>query len=251
MNEAAVLFRKYAKESGVEISPAQLDLFSRYADLLGEWNRKINLTAVRDPEGIASKHFLDSVLLLHYAQIPQGAKVIDIGTGAGFPGIPLKILRPDLQLTLLDGLNKRLVFLAALLKELNFSAELVHARAEEAARQKQYRQQYDFAAARAVAPMPALCEYCLPFLKNGGVFAAMKGPDAEAELESAQRAVAALGCSAGPHFSYRLPAGDGRSLLLFRRTGPLPDQYPRHGSKIAKSPLLSISKQKEAKKKHD
>lgn len=240
MNESAALLKQYASDAGLAVSPEQLEQFSRYADLLTEWNQKVNLTAVTEPEGIASKHFLDSILILKYIKIPKEAKVIDIGTGAGFPGVPLKIIRPDLQLTLLDSLQKRLTFLEMLLREISVSAELVHTRAEEAARQKQYRQQYDFAAARAVASMPVLCEYCLPFLKEGGVFAAMKGPDVKAELTSAEKAVSLLGCSTEKTVTYTLPAGDGRSLLFFRRTGSLPDKYPRHGSKIAKFPLLSV-----------
>jgi 16S rRNA (guanine527-N7)-methyltransferase len=248
MNPAAEHLREIVSAYEIPLSARQLDAFSKYAELLTEWNEKVNLTAVTDPQGIAEKHFLDSLLILKYTEIPAGARVIDIGTGAGFPGVPLLILRPDLHLTLLDGLNKRLVFLEELLKELGLSAELLHARAEEAARQPEYRQAFDFAAARAVAAMPVLCEYCLPFLKRGGVFAAMKGPDAAAELASSKRAVALLGCEPVRSVSYALPAGDGRSLLLFRRVKPLSDIYPRHGSKIAKAPLLSVSEQKEAKK---
>jgi len=240
MNETAALLREYAEQERIAIPEGRLEQFGIYADLLAEWNAKMNLTAVVSPEGIAAKHFLDSILLLKYADVPAGAKLIDVGTGAGFPGVPLLILRPDLKLTLLDGLNKRLVFLGALLKELGLSAELVHARAEEAARKKPYRQAFDFAAARAVAAMPVLCEYCLPFLKPGGVFAAMKGPRADAELAAAERAVSVLGCRAEKPVHYSLPAGDGRTLLLIRRTGPLPAAYPRQSARIAKSPLLSV-----------
>lgn len=237
MSGAASLLKTYAEECGIEISSAQEEQFRVYADLLVAWNEKVNLTAVTDPEGIAAKHFLDSILLLKYAEIPQGETVVDIGTGAGFPGVPLKIMRPDLKLTLLDGLNKRLVFLAELTKTLGIEAEIVHARAEEAARQKRYRASFGFASARAVAAMPVLCEYCLPFLKKGGVFAAMKGPGAGEEEKSAEAAIALLGCTMEKTVCYTLPAGDGRTLFLIRRTGPLPGEYPRHGSKIAKSPL--------------
>lgn len=239
MSDAASLFVSYASKYGITVTAEQEEQFRIYTNLLVEWNEKINLTTVTDPEGIAEKHFIDSVLILKYAEIPQGEKVIDVGTGAGFPGVPLKIMRPDIKLTLLDGLNKRLLFLGELMKSLNLSAEIVHARAEEAARQKEYRMQFGFASARAVASLPALCEYCLPFLKNGGVFAAMKGPNASEELKNAEAAISILGCETVKTEGYSLPAGDGRTLFLIRRNKPLPVQYPRHGSKIAKSAISS------------
>lgn len=237
MNETARIFSDYAEKEEIPVTSEQLEKFSLYADLLAEWNEKMNLTAVKTPDGVAAKHFLDSALLLKYAFIPDGAKLIDVGTGAGFPGVVLMILRPDLRVTLLDGLNKRLIFLGELLRALGFSAELVHARAEEAGRQKAYRQAFDFASARAVAAMPVLCEYCLPFLKTDGVFAAMKGPAAASELASASRAISLLGCSALPPVEYSLPAGDARTLLLVRRTAPLPAAYPRPSAQISRSPL--------------
>lgn len=223
---------------GLAVSPEQAEQFQTYLMLLTEWNEKMNLTAIKDPAGVTEKHFLDSILILKYLELPRGASLIDVGTGAGFPGVPLKILRPDLRLTLMDGLNKRLIFLSELLKALNLSAEIVHARAEEGGRDGKYRLSFDFAAARAVAQLPVLCEYCLPFLKEGGVFAAMKGPGVGEELKSAEKAVSLLGCAAADGVrEYTLPGGDGRSLIFIRRTGPLPAAYPRHGSKIAKSPL--------------
>lgn len=237
MSDAASLFREYARGYGIEVTREQEEQFRVYAGLLTEWNEKMNLTAITDPEGIAAKHFLDSALLLKAFSPAQGESVLDVGTGAGFPGVPLKILRPDLRLTLLDSLNKRLVFLEALLKGLGLCAELVHARAEEAARQPKYREKFGFAAARAVAAMPVLCEYCLPFLKLDGVFAAMKGRVSPGEDGGARKAAAVLACRVAEVKEYALPAGDARSVYLFRRTGPIPALYPRHGSKIAKQPL--------------
>lgn len=226
-----------AEKYGISVSPPQAGQFQVYLELLAEWNQKMNLTALKEPEEIAEKHFLDSILILKYLQIPQGAKVIDVGTGAGFPGVPLKILRPDLNLTLMDGLNKRLIFLEELLRNLSLKAEIVHQRAEEGGRKPEYREQFDLATARAVARLPVLCEYCLPFLKTGGIFAAMKGPEVALELGSAEKAIALLGCETVSSVDYALPGGDGRSLVIIRRKIPIPAAYPRHGSKIAKSPL--------------
>ncbi|QNK39498.1 16S rRNA (guanine(527)-N(7))-methyltransferase RsmG [Caproicibacter fermentans] len=226
-----------AADYQITVSPLQAEQFQTYLELLTEWNQKINLTALKEPEEIAEKHFLDSILILKKLEIPRGARLIDIGTGAGFPGVPLLLMRPDLKLTLMDGLNKRLVFLEELLRVLSLNAELVHARAEEGARKPEFRTKFDFAAARAVARLPVLCEYCLPFLKDGGIFAAMKGPEVGRELESAKRAIKLLGCETISSREYALPGGDGRSLVLIRRNAPLPREYPRHGAKIAKSPL--------------
>lgn len=226
-----------ASAYGITVSPAQADQFQNYLELLSEWNQKMNLTALKEPEEIAEKHFLDSILILKYFDIPHGASIIDIGTGAGFPGVPLKIMRPDLQLTLLDGLNKRLIFLKELLKAISLSAEVVHLRAEEGGRKSEYRQKFDFATARAVARLPVLCEYCLPFLKIGGIFAAMKGPNVKEELQSAHNAIDVLGCELSSTCEYTLPGGDGRSLVFIRRSRPVPEKYPRHGAKISKSPL--------------
>lgn len=222
---------------GITVTQSMAEQFQVYLELLTEWNQKMNLTALKEPEEIAEKHFLDSILILKFLKIPQGAKLIDVGTGAGFPGVPLKILRPDLRLTLMDGLNKRLIFLKELLRELSLQAELVHLRAEEGGKKPEYREQFDVATARAVARLPVLCEYCLPFLKKGGVFAAMKGPEAQKELDSAEHAVRLLGCETVSSASYELPGGDGRSLVLIRRRVPTPPAYPRHGAKISKEPL--------------
>lgn len=226
-----------AQDAGIVLSGEQTESFQQYMELLLNWNEKINLTAIKEPEEIAYKHFLDSILILKYLNLPEGAKLIDVGTGAGFPGVPLKLMRPGLNLTLLDGLNKRLVFLQDLAEKLHFSAEFVHARAEEAGRQAAYRGKFDFATARAVAPLNLLCEYCLPFLKIGGVFIAMKGLEPEEEVRAAKNAVALLGCTLDGIEKFELPNGDSRSLILIRRTGPIPAAYPRHGAKIAKSPL--------------
>ncbi|MBW7572905.1 16S rRNA (guanine(527)-N(7))-methyltransferase RsmG [Caproiciproducens faecalis] len=237
MEDIRELLTSAAQNAGIALTGEQADSFQQYLEILLNWNQKINLTAIKEPDEVAYKHFLDSILILKYLELPQGTKLIDVGTGAGFPGVPLKIMRPDIKLTLLDGLNKRLTFLKDLAENLNFAAEFVHARAEEAGRQAAYRGKYDFASARAVAPLNLLCEYCLPFLKIGGVFIAMKGPDPEEEVLAAKNAISLLGCKLHRIEKFELPNGDSRSLVLVKRTKLLSAIYPRHGAKIAKSPL--------------
>ena len=163
-----------ARSLGMDLTPRQTERFVSYAALLCEWNERMNLTAITDPEGIAVRHFIDSLTLLGSLTPPPDAKLLDVGAGAGFPSIPVCILRPDLRPTLLDSLNKRLIFLEALTKELDIPVELLHQRAEDAARLPGYREQYDVVCARAVARLSALCEYCLPFVRPGGIFLAMK-----------------------------------------------------------------------------
>ncbi|QEY35191.1 16S rRNA (guanine(527)-N(7))-methyltransferase RsmG [Caproiciproducens galactitolivorans] len=237
MEDIQALLISSAQSMGIEINKGQAESFQQYMEQLLNWNEKMNLTAIKEPREVAEKHFLDSILILKYLKLPANAKLIDVGTGAGFPGVPLKIMRPELELTLLDGLNKRLIFLKDVLGHLHLQAELVHARAEEAGRQKPFRGKFDFATARAVAPLNILCEYCLPFLKMGGTFVAMKGLEPEQETEEAKKAIALLGCELAKIEKFTLPDGDRRSLIFIRRTEPLPDLYPRHGAKISKNPL--------------
>lgn len=179
-------FSAAAAAEGFELTARQLEQFDQYAQFLVEYNEKVNLTAITDPEGIEVKHFLDSLMLLKAVELPEGASVIDVGTGAGFPSVPAKIVRDDLRLTLLDGLNKRIVFLGELSRRLGQENTALHARAEEAAR-GELREQFDLATARAVADLRVLAEYCLPFVKVGGVFAALKGPTARRKWRRQRR----------------------------------------------------------------
>lgn len=237
MEEIQSLLISSAQQYEIEVSGAQAQNFQQYMELLLNWNEKMNLTAITEPHEIVIKHFLDSILLLKYITIPDGAKLIDVGTGAGFPGVALKLMRPKMKLTLLDGLNKRLIFLKDVTEKLAINAELIHARGEEAGRQRIYREKFDFATARAVAPMNLLCEYCLPFIKYGGTFVAMKGPQPKEELSAAKNAIGLLGCELSGVQEFDLPNGDKRSVILIQRVKPLAELYPRHGSKITKSPL--------------
>ncbi len=239
---------------GLPLGGEMADRFCSYAELLCEWNEKMNLTAITDPEGIVRKHFLDSCLPLSMVDIKQGATLIDVGTGAGFPAIPLKILRPDLQVTLLDSLNKRLVFLSQVCQELGISADIVHGRAEECAKapseksggkkqgRSSLRETRDYAVARAVAGLGVLCEYCLPYVKPGGSFIALKGADGESEANEAARAVKELGGTVESVIRYDLPSADGskgdaRTLIVIKKIARTPDRYPRTKAKMDKFPL--------------
>jgi 16S rRNA (guanine527-N7)-methyltransferase len=237
------LFSRCAAPFGVEVTPALADRLDIYARLLVEWNEKMNLTAITDPVGVAVKHFADS--LTAAPLMPEGAfSLIDVGTGAGFPGVPLALLRSDCRLTLLDSLNKRLVFLETVCRELDLPVTLIHARAEEGGRKADLREQFDVAVARAVAALPTLCEYCLPFVKVGGRFVALKGPDADREQEAARRAVGLLGGRVTAVTALTLPAEpvEGlepmeRRLLHIDKVRHTPSAYPRPSAKIAKAPL--------------
>ncbi len=208
-----------------------------YGNMLLEWNEKINLTAITEPEEVLFKHFYDCLLFFKNVEVPQNAKVIDVGTGAGFPGVVLKIARPDINLTLLDGLNKRLVFLNELMAALELDAETVHLRAEDGGKNPLYREQYDIACARAVAALPVLCEYCIPFVKVGGRFAAMKGSSAADEVAAAQNAYKILGCEKPKLVCENLREGEPRAFIISKKVSQTPPKYPRMGGKISKSAL--------------
>lgn len=226
-----------AKALGIELSSGQMDQFCEYARLLVEWNQRMNLTAITDPEGIAVRHFVDSLTLLRAAPPPPKAKLLDVGAGAGFPSIPACIARPDLKPTLLDSLNKRLIFLHTLTEALAIPAELVHQRAEDAGRMPQYREGFDLVCARAVARLSALCEYCLPFVRVGGCFAALKGPDGPQELNEAGSAIDLLGGGQAQLHPFTLPDGSERVVITIKKLRPTPTKYPRKGTKIVKLPL--------------
>ena len=217
------------------LNDEQLEQFDVYAELLVEWNSKMNLTAITEPDEIVIKHFADSLAFLEHAVLPENARVIDVGTGAGFPTVPLLIARPDIKLTLLDALNKRLTFLDEVLKKCGLTAELVHSRAEELGKNNEYRERYDIATARAVAPMNVLSEYCLPFVKVGGCFAALKGSNDD--VSAAEKAINELGGKLESNVSYKLSNGDNRSIVLVRKISQTSTRYPRNNKKIATKPL--------------
>lgn len=221
------LIKTACAEVGIELSEKQLGQFESYYKLLIEWNKKMNLTRITEPGEVAVKHFADSLTLLNFVEIPEGASVIDVGTGAGFPGIPLKIARPDIKLTLLDSLNKRLTFLNEVCFELGIKSALVHSRAEHASKNPPYREAYDLAVSRAVARMKVLAEYCLPYVKVGGQFAAMKGPDLRDELEEAAEIIETLGGEITGFDEFSLKNAGDRTIVTIEKTSKTPRGFPR------------------------
>jgi len=203
---------------GIDLTSEQLAVFETYAAMLLDWNTRMNLTAITQPEEVAVKHFLDSLSVSAYCDIPAGARVVDVGTGAGFPGVPMKIVRPDIGLTLLDSTNKRLKFLAALCGELAMKAELVHMRAEDAGRALPYRGRFDVAVARAVARLQTLAAWCLPLVRAGSTFVAMKGPDCAEEMREAETAIAAHGGRVRGIRAVALPGDIHHSLIIVDKT---------------------------------
>ena len=224
---------------GIGLSQRQREQFDEFTKLLLEWNQKMNLTAITDPEEIVLKHYLDSALLFQTKVIRQGMKTIDVGCGAGFPSIPAKIIRPDLQFTLLDSLYKRLYFLDCVIEILQLQKiETLHMRAEDAGQEERYRQKYELCVARAVAPLNILMEYCTPFVEKGGYFVALKGPDGFRELEEAKHAMQILGMELTETLERKLPSTEQeRVLLVFQKVKETPPQYPRKAGKPCKKPL--------------
>ena len=219
----------------IALTGTQLDQLDAFAEILVDYNQKVNLTAITDPEGIEDKHFADSLLL---ANLPETAgKLVDVGTGAGFPGVVAKIYKPELELTLMEPTGKRVDFLKYVCGELGLSGvEFAKERAEEAAR-KVWREGFDVATARGVAALPILSEYCLPLVKVGGVFLAMKGPGAAEELAESSAALKKLGGKGAGVAEFHLPGGDTRNIIKVKKISQTPPAYPRNGGKIAKSPL--------------
>lgn len=227
--------RSLALQSGIELDQTALDRFDTYAELLVEWNGKMNLTAITEPEEIEVKHFLDCLMLPKYFDLGNTKTVIDVGAGAGFPSVPLLIYNPDLCLTMMDAINKRLTFLDTAIHAIGLEANLVHARAEDSGQDKNYREMFDLATARAVASMNVLAEYCLPFVKVGGYFVALKGSNDD--TEQAKDAIATLGGEVVSNVSYKLNGTEPRSIVVVKKISQTPTQFPRKAKKISAKPL--------------
>ncbi len=226
------------REFGIEITPEIEQKLNLYGNLLVEWNEKMNLTAITDPDGVLLKHFYDCILFFKNVNVPKNAKVIDVGTGAGFPGLVLKIVRPDLEVTLLDSLNKRITFLNEVIAQLGLTGiKAVHSRAEEGGKNADHREKYDIACARAVAAMPVLLEYCTPFVKVGGQFVSMKGPSVSEEIALCENAIKQLRLEKPTIICETLPTEEQRAFAIFKKISQTPPKYPRNSGKIAKQPL--------------
>lgn len=234
-------FIQALKEKGIELSEEQLQQFETYYELLVETNENVNLTAITDKEDVYLKHFYDSLMPLWLTpDLFQGPVTLcDVGAGAGFPSIPMKILKPDLQVTIVDSLNKRIQFLKQLSQELGLEGvEAVHGRAEEVGQDKTYRGQFDLVTARAVAALNILSEFCLPLTRKGGHFIALKGQKADQELQAAQKAISLLGAKVEEQLSDTLPGEESeREIIVIRKTLDTPKKYPRRPGKPAKQPI--------------
>ncbi len=223
---------------GAELTGEKTEQLNLYGNLLLSWNEKINLTAITDPQEVLYKHFYDCILFLKHVRVGQGESLIDVGTGAGFPGMVLKIVRPDLKVTLLDSLNKRLVFLNDVIEKTGLrDISTVHMRAEDAGKSAAHREKYGIACARAVAAMPVLTEYCLPLVKPGGLIVAMKGPSAWEETAAAERAARLLGAEKPIIICETLTGNEQRAFVIAKKISQTPTKYPRKPSEISKQPL--------------
>jgi len=226
-----------SKDLGVRFLVEQTEQFFDYMNLLIEWNEKINLTAITDPEEIILKHFIDSITILK--EIPDNSKIVDVGTGAGFPGIPLSIMNPTLKITLVDSLNKRLIFLQEVINKLGLkNVEIIHARAEEFGQNKNYREKFDVSTSRAVANLSTLSEYLIPLVKVGGKVVSMKAAEAHQEINDAKKAIDILGGSIEKIDEFNLPQSDiGRTVIIIRKNKQTPAKYPRKAGTPSKEPI--------------
>ena len=231
------LLKEKAEMFHVKLDETALERFDIYGKLLVEWNEKINLTAITDSEGVTIKHFLDSITIFSYVDIPEGAKVIDVGTGAGFPGLAMLIARPDLDMTLMDSTKKRLMVIENILENIGLKANVVHSRAEEAGQNKDFREKYDFSTARAVTNLRDLAEYCLPFVKVGGSFIPMKSAKAQEEIAEGKKAIHVLGGQIIKQDTFDLLDCGERTIINVKKISPTPVKYPRSSAKIAKNPI--------------
>ncbi len=234
------LLKNGLEKFGINATEDMLNDFSIYREILVEWNQKMNLTGIEDEREVFIKHFLDSVSAINTNYIKEDSSIIDVGTGAGFPGLPLKICYKNLELTLLDSLNKRINFLQEVSNQVNLEGiKFIHGRAEDFGKYEEYREKYDIATARAVAGLPILMELCVPFVKVGGHFICLKGPNANLELEESKLAMETLGVEFIEKIDIELPELQlDHNILVFKKVKNTPEKYPRKAGKPSKNPLI-------------
>ena len=234
------LLQQGLQQLNIDATPESLTQFELLKGLLIEWNEKINLTAITESDEVDIKHFIDSATCLATGYIKDNHEIIDVGTGAGFPGVPIKILNASLKVTLLDSLNKRIKYLEEVVNKLELKdVTLVHSRAEDGGMNKNYREKYDIALSRAVAAMNVLCEYCLPFVKVGGYFICQKGPSYKDELDSAAKAIDVLGGKIKDVKGYKLPNSEiTHYVIIIEKVKETPLKYPRKPGKPAAEPII-------------
>lgn len=239
MNYNLEKFKNGLQQLHIALSEKQMEQFLQYYELLVEKNKVMNLTAITEFDEVVEKHFLDSVSLTKQMDLHQPLKVLDLGTGAGFPGIPLKIVFPELEITLMDSLNKRILFLQDVISSLQLeNIEAVHGRAEEAAKNKKYRESFDLCVSRAVANISTLSEYCLPFVKVGGSFISYKSSTIEDELKDGKKGIAILGGKVKDVYKFTLPDSElQRSFVIIEKEKKTPKAYPRKAGTPSKEPL--------------
>ena len=232
-------FKNGCKELNIALTDKQYQQFIIYYEMLIEKNKVMNLTAITEYEEVIEKHFLDSLSLVKAINLNQNSYVLDLGTGAGFPGIPLKIAFPNLNILLMDSLNKRVNFLKEVINELGFqNIEAVHGRAEEMARKKEYREVFDICVSRAVANLASLSEYCIPFVKKGGYFIPYKSGEIESEIEESQKAIKVLGAKTKEILKFQLPNTEmSRSFIIIEKEKLTPKAYPRKAGTPSKDPI--------------
>lgn len=233
------IIKKSAENLNLSFSKDQYEQFMRYKDLLKEWNEKMNLTAITEDEEIISKHFIDSIQAFQFDELKDAMTLIDVGTGAGFPGLPIKIMKPELKVTLLDSTNKKLGFLKVVSQELKLNnVEFIHSRAEDGSRKIGYRDSYDIAISRAVANLSLLTELCLPYVKIGGHFIALKGPAVDQEIDDAKYAVQVLGGKIVKTMEVDIEGTDLKhNLVVIRKVKATPKDFPRSSSTIKNSSI--------------
>lgn len=235
--EKEVFFEEMQKKLDIKLNVEQLEKFYKYMGLLIEWNEKMNLTAITEPNEIILKHFVDSLTILK--EINDNSKVVDVGTGAGFPGIPLSIANESLKITLVDSLNKRLIFLQEVIEKLELkNVEIIHSRAEDFGQNKKYRENFDFATSRAVANLSTLSEYLIPLVKINGKCICMKASDVEEEINQAKNAINVLGGTIEKIEEFKLPESDiGRTIIVINKQKNTPIKYPRKAGTPSKEPI--------------